>query len=377
MKVLIQSRKNLYSLRGGDTVQIEKTKAELEKLGVEVDISLEFEPDLADYDLVHLTNVTRIQETYLHVKNAKKQGKPIALSTIYWPMDEFEKKGQVGIRKVINSILGIDNQERIKAIARFIKDKESRNLATKNLWRIGYTKMQQFVVNNVDYFLPNSEMEMDEFCKSFGIPKERYSVIPNAIDEVIAKFQMEQPTPEKYKQYDGAIICVGRIEPRKNQLSLVRALDQSGYKLVLVGAVSENQKQYFGEIKEIMDRNSSFYYIPKIENSELYQLYKVCKVSTLPSWLDTPGLVSLEAASMGCNLAISSKGSTTEYFGEYAEYCLPDDIAGIREAVDRAYIKSKDENLRKRIFSNYTWKVAGKKTLECYETILLERGAKK
>lgn len=377
MKVLIQSRKNFYSLRGGDTVQIEKTKAELEKLGVEVDISLEFEPDLADYDLVHLTNVTRIQETYLHVKNAKKQGKPIALSTIYWPMDEFEKKGQVGIRKVINSILGIDNQERIKAIARFIKDKESRNLATKNLWRIGYTKMQQFVVNNVDYFLPNSEMEMDEFCKSFGIPKERYSVIPNAIDEVIAKFQMEQPTPEKYKQYDGAIICVGRIEPRKNQLSLVRALDQSGYKLVLVGAVSENQKQYFGEIKEIMDRNSSFYYIPKIENSELYQLYKVCKVSTLPSWLDTPGLVSLEAASMGCNLAISSKGSTTEYFGEYAEYCLPDDIAGIREAVDRAYIKSKDENLRKRIFSNYTWKVAGKKTLECYETILLERGAKK
>ena len=52
-------------MRGGDTVQIEKTKEQLEKLGVEVDISLELEPDLSAYDLVHLTNVTRIQETYV------------------------------------------------------------------------------------------------------------------------------------------------------------------------------------------------------------------------------------------------------------------------------------------------------------------------
>ena len=52
MKVLIQSRKNFYTLRGGDTVQLLKTKEELEKLGVDVDISLEYEPDLTEYDIV-------------------------------------------------------------------------------------------------------------------------------------------------------------------------------------------------------------------------------------------------------------------------------------------------------------------------------------
>lgn len=370
MKVLMQSRKNFFDLRGGDTVQLEKTKSELEKLGVEVDFSLEFEPDLSQYDLVHLSNVTRIQETYLQVKNAKKQGKKIALSTIFWPMDEFEKQGQVGIRKFINSFFGIDNQERIKAIARYIKDKNSRNEATKNLWKIGYTKMQQYVVRNVDYFLPNSEMEMDEFCKSFGVEKKGYKVIPNAIDADIAKLQDATVIPEEFEKYRDSIICVGRIEPRKNQLSLVKALDQSGYKLVLVGAVSDNQKGYFADIKEILDRNENFHYIPRIENSKLYQLYKVCKVSTLPSWLDTPGLVSLEAAAMGCNLAISSKGSTTEYFGNYAEYCLPDDIEGIRRAIDTAYKRNKDSELKKYIFDNYTWKIAGEKTLEAYKEIL-------
>lgn len=372
MKVLMQSRKNFFELRGGDTVQLEKTKMELEKLGVEVDFSLDFEPDLSSYDLVHLSNVTRIQETYLHVKNAKKQGKPIVLSTIYWPMDEFERLGQVGIRKFINSHVKIDTEEKIKAIARYLKDKNSRNEATRNLWKIGYTKMQKYVVDNVDYFLPNSEMEMDEFCKSFGVEKDRYKVIPNAIDADIARKQDEVEIPKEFEKYRNAIICVGRIEPRKNQLSLVKALDKSNYKLILVGAVSDNQKGYFNEIKEIMDRNPNFYYIPKIENSKLYQLYKVCKVSTLPSWLDTPGLVSLEAAAMGCNLAISSKGSTTEYFINMAEYCLPDDINGIRSAIDRAYAKPQNDKLKNRIFENYTWKIAGQKTLDAYKTILDE-----
>ena len=370
MKVLIQSRKNFYSLRGGDTVQLLKTKEELEKLGVKVDISLDYEPDLQQYDLVHLSNVTRIQETYLHVKNAKKQNKPILLSTIFWPMEEFEKQGQVGIRKKINSILGMDNQERVKAIARYIKDKNSRDIATKNLWKIGYEKMQQFVVSNVDYFLPNSEMEMDELCKAFKIPKNNYSVIPNAIDSDIAERQLKTDIPEEFLKYQDAIICVGRIEPRKNQLSLVKALDKTGLKLVLVGAVSNNQTGYFEKVKEIIDQNSNFYYIPRIDNEKLYQLYKVCKVSTLPSWLDTPGLVSLEAASMGCNLAISSKGSTKEYFGDDAEYCLPDDIEGIRKCIKIAYSKPKSDKLQNRIFEKYTWKIAAKKTLKAYQLVL-------
>lgn len=370
MKVLIQSRKNFYTLRGGDTVQLLKTKEELEKLGVDVDISLEYEPDLTEYDIVHLSNVTRVQETYLQVRNAKKQNKPILLSTIFWPMNEFEKQGQVGIRKKINSLLGIDNQERVKAIARYLKDTDSRDIATKNLWKIGYTKMQKYVVSNVDYYLPNSEMEMDELCKAFGVEKKNYSVIPNAIDSDIAKMQLDAPVPEEFKKYQDAIICVGRIEPRKNQLALVKALDQTGMKLVLVGAVSENQKGYFEEVKTVIDRNPDFYYIPRIENDKLYQLYKVCKVSTLPSWLDTPGLVSLEAASMGCNLAISSKGSTTEYFGKYAEYCLPDDINGIRKCVKAAYEKERTSELQKKIFDNYTWKIAAQKTLDAYQKIL-------
>ena len=204
MRVLIQSRKNFYELRGGDTVQLLKTKAELEKLGVEADISLEYEPDLSGYDLVHLSNLTRVQETWLQMRNAVRQRRPVLLSTIYWPMDEFEKKGQVGIRRVINSRLGIDNEERVKALARWLKDRNSRDRATRNLWKVGYTRMQRDVVRHVDYFLPNSEMEMEMLCRNLHLKKENYRVIPNAVDGEAACRLRGTAVPSEFERFRGA-----------------------------------------------------------------------------------------------------------------------------------------------------------------------------
>ncbi len=373
MRVLMQSRINFNSLPGGDTVQLLKTKDQLERLGVKVDISLDWETDLSDYDLVHLSNVTRIQETYLHMKNAEKQNKPVVLSTIFWPMNDFERNGQVGIRRILNEKLDIDNIERLKAIARYIKDVSVRNLSTHNLITIGYTKMQRYVINNADVLLPNSEMEMCKLKESFGIDSRDYIVVPNGIDDKIASKRLAEEESIEFAEFRDAIICVGRIETRKNQLALVKALDNSGYKLVLVGGVSSNHQKYFEVIKKYINRNDGFVYIPRIENEKLYLLYKSCRVSALPSWLDTPGLVSLEAGAMGCNLAISTRGSTREYFGDDAFYCEPDDIESIRVAVDSAYSKGKDHRLQNKIFEKYTWSEAAKATLRGYELALNKR----
>ena len=370
MRVLMQSRKNFFSLPGGDTVQLTKTKEQLEKLGVVVDISLEFEPDLTGYDIVHLSNVTRIQETYLQVMNAQKQNKPIVLSTIFWPMDEFEKVGQAGIRRMIGKVLSINGEEKIKAIARYIKDRESRNEATKNLWRVGYRNMQDYVVNHVNYFLPNSEMEMYEFSEYFNIKKERYTVVPNAVDQSSVKMNMNNSEAKEFDQYKDSVICVGRIETRKNQLALLQALKGTNYKVVLVGKPSQNQPSYFKKVKNIIDLEPNFTHIEHIDNEKLYSLYKICRVSVLPSWLDTPGLVSLEAGAMGCNLVVSTRGSTKEYFKNYAEYCEPNDLESIRSAVERAYNKEKNTELQEHILNNYTWEIAGEKTLAAYSMLM-------
>jgi len=105
MKVLFQSRTNLFDAPGGDMVQMLKTKEFLEKLGVTVDVSLEFEPDLKDYDLVHLFNLMEPQDIYRQMINTKKQNKKIALSTIYGLYTEFERKARGGIFQKIANFL--------------------------------------------------------------------------------------------------------------------------------------------------------------------------------------------------------------------------------------------------------------------------------
>lgn len=368
MRVLMQSRSNFYTLRGGDTVQLLKTKKELEKLGVEVDISLELEPDLSRYDIVHLSNLTRIQETYIQMKNARRQNKPIALSTIYWPTEEFEKLGQVGWRKLFNKLIDINQEERLKALYRFITSKEERNSATTGLIRNKYTDMQKEVLMAADCCLPNSKTEVEKIEEVLGVKINKYIVVPNGIDKDIVEKCNKENT--EYERYRDAVICVGRIDTRKNQLNLVKALDGSGKKLILVGAVSKNHRKYFGQISPYLKSNEQFEYIPYIENENLYQLYRVCKVNALPSWFDTPGLVSLEAAAMGCNLAISSKGTTRDYFGDYAYYCEPDDVDSIRKAVLQAWHASRTPQLREKVLKCYTWEQAASQTLKCYREIM-------
>ena len=83
MKILMQSRYDILTKRGGDTVQMEQTKKALEVLGVIVDVNCSPDVTLKDYDVVHLFNLDWIQETYRQAKNAKSQNKPYVLSPIH------------------------------------------------------------------------------------------------------------------------------------------------------------------------------------------------------------------------------------------------------------------------------------------------------
>lgn len=362
-------RSIFFCLSGGDTIQLTKTKKELEKLGVKIDLSTELEPDLYKYDFIHLSNLTRIQETYIQAKNAVKQNKKFVLSTIYWPMEEFEKEGQRGLRKIVNSILSLNNLERVKAIVKIIKNKEERHKGNIAVIFRGYKAMQKYVVNNASLFLPNSYIEFEMMKKHIcPIDDDKCIIVPNAIDKEFAKESLNAVSND-FEEFKDYIICVGRIEPRKNQLALVKALDNTNYKLLLVGQVSDNQKKYYEEIKPYLEKNN-FVHIKKVDNYQLYNLFKVCKVSVLPSWLDTPGLVSLEAGAMGCNLVVSDRGSTEEYFKDHAEYCQPDDLRSIKKAIDSAYQKENDSELQKLIFEKYTWKEAGEVTYKAYKMIM-------
>lgn len=364
MKVLFQSRKTLYTEPGGDTTQILKTKEYLEKLGVEVEISLELAPDVSSYDVVHVFNLMRPQELYLQVKNAKKYGKKVALSTIYGPYEEYEKKARGGILQLLNQFLPITTIEYLKVIARAVLNRELSKGTIIYLLN-GHKRLQKKIVKMTDVFLPNSDSEMHRVAKDFNLKEYNYVSVANAVD--INKFDYEKveidPEMEKYR---GCVLCVSRIEGRKNQLNIIRACNSLPYKFIYVGKAGANFKKYFERCKE--EANENTFFTGPIPHEKLPQLYKLAKVHILASWMETPGLSSLEAGVMRTNIVCTKKGDPEDYFQDYAFYCEPDDLDSIRDAVQRAYESPFNEGLYSRITDNYKWEDTARQTLQGYES---------
>ena len=359
----MQARINLLTAPGGDTVQILKTKEYLEKLGIDVDLSIEISKNFSyeKYDIVHLFNVTRIQETYWFAKMSKKANKKVVLSTIFWDNTEVEKKADIGFRALINKYLSLNQIEYLKTLGRLIIQKEY-NLSTFQLLKKGFRGLQKETILYIDLFLPNAEIEMNMFHKFFSPNKQLpYDVIPNAVT-------VQVTADDGFEEYKDCILCVGRIDPRKNQLNLVRALKNTNYKVVFVGQPAPNHVDYMNKIKK--EATSNMYFLGWMDNTKISTLYKQAKVHVCPSWYETPGLASLEAAALGCNIVVTEPGSTREYFEDQAFYCKPDSIESIKNSIELAFNSPINKDLQTRILEKYTWQVTAKKTFEAYKKVL-------
>ncbi len=362
MRILFQSRTNLFNAPGGDYIQMLKTKEFLEKEGIQVDISLEFEPNLDNYDVVHLFNLMEPQDIYLQMLNAKKQNKKIVLSTIYGLYTEFERKARGGLFQKVANYLSPYQIGYIKVIIKHFYEKRFHK-GVKFMIRKGYYGMMKEIVDNTDVFLPNSESEMKRVAKEFRLQNYKYVNVPNAIDKSVFTTENQQTT-NKYSEYKDCILCAARIEGRKSTLNLVRAVKNTNYKLVLVGKESQNQKQYVEQVRQ--EAGDNVFFLGAIPHQDLKQLYQVAKVHALVSWMETPGLSSLEAAVMDCNVVITKKGDTEDYFDDYAFYCEPDDVNSIKQAIDKAFSSPVNPELKQKILQNYTWEKTAEMTKKAY-----------
>jgi glycosyltransferase involved in cell wall biosynthesis len=332
-----------------------------------VDISLEFEPDLSEYDLVHLFNLMEPQDIYLQMRNAKKQNKKIALSTIYGLYTEFEREARGGIFQKVANILSPYQIGYVKTIVKHFSEKRFHKGVYIMIYK-GFYGLMKEIVENTTVFLPNSISEMDRVVKEFGLKEFRFFSIPNAIDKKVFCNDTVPEKPNKYAKFQDCILCAARIEGRKSTLNLVKAVKGTPYKLVLAGKESKNQKKYVQQVREAAGDNVIF--LGAVSHEELRDLYKVAKVHALVSWMETPGLSSLEAAVMDCNIVVTRKGDTYDYFEDFAFYCEPDNIISIKNAIDDAFQAPINVALRKKVAENYIWEKTAEETYNGYKTLL-------
>ena len=357
MKVLFISRATLFTDPGGDTIQIINTAENLKKLEVDVDIKLANDKiNYSNYDLIHFFNIIRPSDILVHISKSQN---PYVVSTIFVDYSEYEKKQRKGFAGALFKILSPDFIEYAKVVARNVTTGE--RVLSPSYLLLGQKKSIRKILKQSSLLLPNSKNEYDRLYKRYGVRKD-YRVIPNAIDPDLFA------TSQTLVKDNRMVLCVGRIEGRKNQLNLIRAINNSGFKLKIIGSYAINQPAYYRACRDAASADVEF--IENLPQSRLIDYYSIAKVHVLPSWFETTGLSSLEAAAMGCNIVITDKGDTKEYFGDMAYYCDPLSPKSIKDAIEFAARNPPNEELKNKILKEYTWPVTAKKTLEAYHKVL-------
>ncbi len=373
MRALWLVRKSLTKFPGGDTTQVLQTKASLEKLGVQIELrsvdELPTKVDAKRHDHIHLFHLDRLWENLPAAQCAQKLGIPYALSTIYWPTTRFDESARRGINGILARSMGESAFQSFRQIERWGHARVREKAAIK--WSMDAMRFEngaRKLLEHAAVCFPNSAVEADRINERFGTDI-KMTRVPNAVGDAFAN------APLNSDQQRHGILCVGRIEPRKNQLALIRAVSKrfgQPLDLTIVGSHGRFNKKYYEQCRTEAGDHVRFISHQGID--ELIKLYQSALVHASVSWYDTPGLVNLEAGMCGCPLVIGTEGSSTEYFEDLAWYADPADPASIREAIEHAMhdeqVHERTRDMQKRIVENYTWHHAAQATLQGYEHAL-------
>ena len=184
------------------------------------------------------------------------------------------------------------------------------------------------------------------------------------INEVLAKYKIEKPY----------ILYVGRLEKKKNIIGLIKAfksftdtkykIQNTRYKLILVGKPGYGYKRiknYESRIKNILE-------IGYVEQTDLPYIYAGAKVFVFPSFYEGFGMPVLEAMACATPVVASNTTSIPEVAGDAALLVNPDNSKEIAAAVEQII---NDTDLRTRLVQkgldrvkNFSWQKCASQTLD-------------
>jgi glycosyltransferase involved in cell wall biosynthesis len=173
-------------------------------------------------------------------------------------------------------------------------------------------------------------------------------------------------SPERGRSVIGAepfVLCVGRIEPIKNQLSLARAMRSVPRRLVLVGAVLPGNEAYLGACRTALP---SLVHLPHLDRRLLPDVYAAADVHVLPSWYETTGLATLEALAAGTPCVAGRSPCVEDYFGGWVRLHRPGDERGLRAGILDALDEPRGRG--RELAAGFTWERTAEELLDAYRS---------
>lgn len=370
MKILLINRENMLSKFGGDSIKTLKTKEYLEKNGIKVDLMLgdKKEINFNEYDLIHIFNLQNIKLTPLIIKKAQKANKPIILSTIFW-----RSKNTTGHIYEIYKKYNLRYSLPINISERMIGKKLSFKIFDY-FYKAKFFYKERYAIKNIDWLIAESNSEINQMASYFNFPNlfKKSRAVPGGLneeffDQQIIKESLTKKIPPDF------VLTVGRIDPIKNQLNIIKALfNEKRIPLVFIGSKKGylSYKNYIKDFEYLLQKRGNVYWFDNMPQSQLKEFYQKAKVYAQPSIWETFGMAIFEAATFSCNLSITSEGGAKDYFQDKVLYCQPNNLTSIKESILAAWRKDRNPELANYIKENFTWDKVIKRIIEVYKRLV-------
>jgi len=346
MKVLFNCNNSAFQAPGGGEILLLKTKEFLTKNGIKTKLFNQWEDKLKDYNILH--NFGLSSNCYDLIKAAYNKKINVAITPIYsWPSLRFALRAGINLKQKL-SLSGYSLLHGTHILNK-----------TTNAYKM--LKMASII-------LTDSKAEKNIVMKNYRLKNNKFKIVPYGVDKRFYNANKKEFV-KKYGMED-FLLYTGRIEPRKNVLTLIKIASRHKLPLLIIGSSSyQGGNEYYKLCKKFVKKNIIF--IDKIDHdgSLLSSAYAAAKAVVLPSWLENPGLSVLEGGLAGANVLVTSRGSAREYFEDYASYINPFDNKDIERKLLMVYKKEKDKELSIHIKKKFIWEVVTNKIKEAYNDL--------
>ena len=229
--------------------------------------------------------------------------------------------------------------------------------------------------------LTDSLFSKSQLIDTYKIPEDRIEVVQGGVNT--QRFNRQQIKEagayieNKFRLRD-FILNVGRLEPRKNQLLLVKAYHQlirtriTPERLVIIGGRDFLYEPIYRYVQENnLDRRVVI--LNAVADDELPLFFKAATLFVYPSFAEGFGLPVLEAMACGTPVIASDSTSIPEIAGEACVLIDPGEMSELSRAMaglldDPA---RREELTRKAVerAGRFSWKTAALKTLQVYNKL--------
>jgi len=237
-------------------------------------------------------------------------------------------------------------------------------------------------IERAERVLTVSDYSRDAILRHYDISPEKVRVVPNAASPEFRVTGRERAMASVQKKWGipgPFVFSVGDLQPRKNQIGLIRAFaamiasrPAMKHHLVLTG-----QETWFGPRVRQEALKSGYanriHFTGFVTDEELRELYNACDCFVFPSFYEGFGMPILEAMACGRAVACSNTSAMPEVADGAGILFDPREPESIRRCMEEilldAELKARQERLGLQRATHFSWKKSARATLDIYREV--------